>query len=123
MISRFNHIVLTVSDVEQSVAFYQRALHMVPGVLEDGQRFISFGTQSIYLQTLGQEMRHHPLEGAGNICLVSDWALEEVVEHLTSENIKLLAEPTTKTTPQGVMQSVYFNDLDNNLVEVAVYHQ
>ena len=58
MISHIDHVVLTVADIERSVAFYQRVLRMEAVTFGSGRRALKFGQQKINLQTLGQELRN-----------------------------------------------------------------
>ena len=59
MIERFDHIVLTVSDIEASVAFYTRVLQMREHSFGAGRKALCFGTQKINLQVVGQEAPAH----------------------------------------------------------------
>ena len=55
MITQIDHLVLTVSDIEASVAFYSRALKLRAETFADNRRALHFGNQKINLQTLGME--------------------------------------------------------------------
>ena len=123
MISHIDHVVLTVADIERSVAFYARVLAMEPVTFAGGRRALAFGRQKINLQTLGQESRNHAAVGSGDLCLITDWPLARVMAHLTSEGVPLLEGPVVKSGALGPIHSVYFNDPDGNLVEVSVYPQ
>ena len=67
MISHIDHIVLTVADIERSVAFYVRVLGMQAVSFGNGRRALQFGQQKINLQTLGMEPRNHAAVGAGDV--------------------------------------------------------
>ena len=49
MISHIDHIVLTVADIERSVAFYVRVLGMQAVSFGNGRRALRFGQQKINL--------------------------------------------------------------------------
>ena len=121
MISHIDHVVLTVADIERSVAFYQRVLRMQAVTFAGGRRALAFGQQKINLQTLGQELRNRAGVGSGDLCLITDWPLADVMAHLAAEGVPLLEGPVAKSGAQGPIQSVYFNDPDGNLIEVSVY--
>lgn len=121
MISHIDHVVLTVADIERSVAFYQRVLLMEPVTFAAGRRALKFGRQKINLQTLGMEPRNRAGVGAGDLCLITDWPLDRVMAHLAVEGVPLLEGPVAKSGAQGTIQSVYFNDPDGNLIEVSTY--
>ena len=121
MISHIDHIVLTVRDIEASVSFFKRVLLMDDSTFANGRRALHFGNQKINLQVLGQELRNHAQTGSGDLCLITAWSMNDVLHHLAAEQVTLLEGPVTKSGAQGPITSVYFNDLDGNLVEVSTY--
>ncbi|KHD26127.1 hypothetical protein NM09_05120 [Vibrio caribbeanicus] len=121
MISHIDHIVLTVSNITHSVAFYQRVLLMEEVTFANGRKALKFGNQKINLQLLGQEPRNRAQVGSGDLCLITRWPLEEVITHLTKEQIDIIEGPIEKSGAQGPIQSVYFLDPDSNLIEISVY--
>lgn len=121
MISHIDHVVLTVADIERSVAFYVRVLGMQAVSFGNGRRALQFGQQKINLQTLGMEPRNHAAVGAGDVCLITDWPTERVLARLAAEGVPVLEGPVTKSGAQGPIESVYFNDPDGHLIEVSRY--
>ena len=121
MISHIDHLVLTVSDIEASVAFYKRALLVADSTFANGRRALHFGNQKINFQVLGQETRNHAAVGSGDLCLVTIWPLPDVAAHLRGEGIEIIEGPVAKTGAVGAMMSVYFNDRDGNLIEISTY--
>ncbi|RBO84012.1 VOC family protein [Marinomonas aquiplantarum] len=120
MISHIDHIVLTVADIETAVAFYEKVLQMEAITFGEGRRAVRFGEQKINFQKLGQELRNHAMEGAGDLCLIAHWSLEKLVAHLEACEVNIIEGPVAKSGATGPIQSVYFNDPDNNLIEVSV---
>ena len=121
MISHIDHIVLTVADIERSVAFYVRVLGMQAVSFGNGRRALQFGQQKINLQTLGMEPRNHAAVGAGDVCLITDWPTARVLARLAAEGVPVLDGPVMKSGAQGPIESVYFNDPDGHLIEVSRY--
>ncbi len=121
MITHLDHVVLTVSDIERAVAFYQRVLHLEATTFGNGRRALRFGQQKINLQLLGQEERNHAHVGSGDICLITDWSLDALLVHLQQERVEILEGPVQKSGAVGSIESIYFNDLDGNLIEVSRY--
>jgi catechol 2,3-dioxygenase-like lactoylglutathione lyase family enzyme len=121
MISHIDHVVLTVTDIEASVAFYCRVLKMEAATFANGRRALHFGNQKINLQLLGQEPRNRAGVGSGDLCLISRWPLPQVVAHLQAEGMDIVEGPVAKTGAQGTIQSVYLLDPDQNLIEISVY--
>ncbi|MDX1379224.1 MAG: VOC family protein, partial [Anaerolineales bacterium] len=107
MITHIDHLVLTVADIEVSVAFYARVLKLRPETFAGGRRALHFGDQKINLQTLGMETRNHAATGSGDLCLVTDWPLGDVVAHLEAERVSVIEGPVEKTGARGPMMSVY----------------
>ena len=120
MISHIDHIVLTVADIERSVAFYARVLGMQAVSFGNGRRALQFGQQKINLQTLGMEPRNHAAVGAGDVCLITDWPTARVLARLAAEGVPVLEGPVMKSGAQGPIESVYFNDPDGHLIEVSL---
>lgn len=123
MIGHIDHLVLTVADIESSVAFYKRVLKLRDETFSGGRRSVNFGSQKINLQTLGMEKRNHAATGSGDLCLVTTWRLDDVIAHLQSEGVDIIEGPVPKTGAQGQMMSVYFTDPDGNLIEISSYEE
>ncbi len=120
MIESIDHIVLTVRNIDATAAFYARTLGMRVETFAGGSRTaLHFGTQKINLQTLGQETRNHACIGSGDLCLITRRDPDQVVKHLLDEGVEIIEGPVEKTGALGPITSVYFNDPDGNLIEVA----
>ena len=129
-VDRFDHLVLTVRDIEATTRFYERALGLEREFFRgpEGQprHALRFGRQKINLQDAATETptkARAPTLGAGDFCLIAARPLEEVLAHLRAEGIAIEAGPVPRTGALGPMRSVYFRDPDGNLVEVAEYLQ
>lgn len=128
LVERFDHLVLTVADIDASVRFYARALGLVHEVFTgpDGQtrHALEFGRQKINLQdraTATPTKARQPTFGSGDFCLIAAVRLDAVLAHLRAEGIAVEAGPVPRTGALGPLRSVYFRDPDGNLVEVAEY--
>lgn len=121
MILAIDHIVLTVRDIDQAVAFYSRVLGLKAVTFAGGRRALQVGSQKINLQTLGQETRNFAGIGSGDVCLLTDLSPDEVTARLSAEGVVIVEGPVQKTGAQGPITSVYFNDPDGNLIEISSY--
>lgn len=121
MITRFDHIVLTVRDIARAAEFYARVLRMEVVTFGEGRTALRFGNQKINLQTLGQETRNFAGIGSGDLCLVTEVDTEALLAHLEAEGVTVIEGPVEKSGALGPITSVYFNDPDGNLVEVSRY--
>jgi catechol 2,3-dioxygenase-like lactoylglutathione lyase family enzyme len=123
-----DHIVLTVSDIEETTRFYERALGLQREIFRgpEGQaRYaLRFGKQKINLQDRNTETptkARVPTFGSGDFCLIAAKPLDRVIAHLETEQIPIEAGPVQRRGALGPIRSVYFRDPDGNLVEVAEY--
>ncbi len=121
-IDGLDHLVLTVADVEATVAFYRRALGMTAVSFGEGRRALAFGSQKINLHPHGREFEPkaaRPTPGSADLCFLTEMPLAEVQAHLTANGIAILEGPVRRTGATGPILSVYFRDPDGNLIEVA----
>lgn len=121
-IDGLDHLVLTVADVEASVAFYERVLGMTAVTFAGGRRALAFGNQKINLHRLGHEFEPkagRPTPGSADLCFHTSTLLEDVISHLTACAVPVLEGPVRRTGAVGTILSVYFRDPDDNLIEVA----
>ncbi|MDX2220609.1 MAG: VOC family protein [Burkholderiales bacterium] len=121
-IDRLDHLVLTVADVEVSVAFYAKVLGMQPVTFGNGRRALAFGNQKINLHRASAPIKPHaatPTPGSADLCFIAATPLHEVVSHLAACGVKIEEGPVPRTGATGPIQSVYFRDPDGNLIEVS----
>ena len=123
-IDRLDHLVLTVFDVDRTIAFYSGVLGMQPVTFAGGRRGLAFGRQKINLHQAGREFEPKALKatpGSADLCFITEAALDEVVAQLERHGVALIQGPVEKTGALGAMMSVYFRDPDGNLIEVSHY--
>ena len=116
-----DHIVLCVSDVAATCQFYERVLNMEPREERPGKWSLHFGANKISLQddVASPAIASRTVRGSGNFCLLTETSLDEVLEHLEREGVEIVDGPAERAGAQGKILSVYFRDLDGNLVEVS----
>ncbi len=123
-ISRIDHIVLTVRDIEATVVFYQTALGMDVETFGEGRTALKFGSQKINLHQYGKEFEpraESPTPGSGDLCFITKTPLDEAIKHIQNQGVKIIEGPVDRTGAQGAIVSFYFRDPDSNLIEVANY--
>jgi catechol 2,3-dioxygenase-like lactoylglutathione lyase family enzyme len=123
-IDRLDHLVLTVQDIEATCAFYARVLGMTPVTFGAGRRALRFGRQKINLHQVGKEYdpkARVPTAGSGDLCFIANVPIADVVRHLRTCRVEIVALPSTRTGALGPIESVYFRDPDGNLLEVSNY--
>jgi catechol 2,3-dioxygenase-like lactoylglutathione lyase family enzyme len=124
-IDSIDHIVFTVKDIDATCTFYAKVLGMEVVTFSENRKALSFGTQKINLQQVGREstlIADKPTSGSADVCLVTSLAPSEVIAHLKSSGVNLIAGPVERNGARGKMLSIYFRDPDMNLIEVANYN-
>jgi catechol 2,3-dioxygenase-like lactoylglutathione lyase family enzyme len=125
-IDRVDHLVLTVADLDATLAFYTRVLGMRPVTFGGGRKALEFGRQKINLHQAGAELEPNaarPTPGSADLCFVTRSSLSEVAAYLTAQGVPIEEGPVDRTGALGPMRSVYVRDPDANLVEICVYDE
>jgi catechol 2,3-dioxygenase-like lactoylglutathione lyase family enzyme len=123
-IERLDHLVLTVADIDITVAFYARVLGMQRENFGAGRVALRFGEQKINLHRVGREFEPkaaRPTPGSGDLCFIVDGPFEAALDHVRAQGVEILEGPVVRTGATGPITSFYFRDPDENLVEVATY--
>jgi len=121
-VQRIDHVVLTVADIDKTIAFYQRVLGMNAVSFGEGRRALAFGDQKLNLHQAGREFEpkaRQPRPGAIDICFTTDTPLDEVAAHLRACSVEVELGPVGKTGARRPLRSLYFRDPDGNLIEVS----
>ena len=116
-----DHVVLTVRDVDRTVAFYE-SLGATEVEFGEGRRALEVGAQRINLHVAGAEIAPHaraPAPGTGDLCLLLDGSVDEALAGLSAAGIPVEVGPVERTGAAGPLRSVYVRDPDGNLVELA----
>lgn len=119
---RLDHLVLTVKDIPATCEFYETALGMQTETFADNRKALVFGTGKINLHQAGNEFEPkalRPTPGSADLCFVTRTPVSAVAEHLRAHSIPIIQGPVKRTGAFGPLQSIYFRDLDGNLIEVS----
>lgn len=123
-IDRLDHLVLTVGDIEATIAFYVDVLGMEAVSFGAGRRALAFGQQKINLHPAAAPLRPHatrPTPGSADLCLITRSPIVEVIAHLRRCGVDIEEGPVPRTGARGPITSVYFRDPDGNLIELSNY--
>ncbi|MBI1255928.1 MAG: VOC family protein [Chloroflexi bacterium] len=121
-LDRFDHLVLTVADIERTVAFYARVLGMEAITFGDGRRALRFGDHKINLHQAGHEFEPKallPTPGSADLCFTTTVPIADVIAHLHACDVDILEGPARRSGARGNLISVYLRDPDGNLIEVS----
>ncbi len=124
MIVGIDHLVITVSDLERTVSFCTQVLGLTC-VREQGRpTAVLFGSQKINVHQKDHTFEPkalHPTPGSADFCLVTDRPLADWLGDLQRRGVALELGPVERTGARGRMNSIYFRDPDNNLIEIGKY--
>jgi catechol 2,3-dioxygenase-like lactoylglutathione lyase family enzyme len=127
MISGYDHVAITVADMDASIAFYEKVLgarveetHAIDGRVIVKRMAIGDALMNVHQQGNGVDLvARAPLPGSQDLCFRWEGTIEEAKEQLESNGIEVIEGPAPRTSSDGrAAQSVYFRDLDGNLLEL-----
>jgi catechol 2,3-dioxygenase-like lactoylglutathione lyase family enzyme len=121
-ISRLDHLVLTVKDIEKTTSFYVTLMGMKKEVFGNGRVALKCGDQKINLHETGKEFEpkaHNPTPGSADLCFITQTPLNEAMDHVKQCGVEIIEGPVERTGANGPIRSFYFRDPDDNLIELA----
>ncbi len=122
VVTKLDHIVLTVKDIQTTVSFYTTVLGMKLERFGRDRVGLSYGTGKINLHEFGSEFKPKawkPTPGSSDLCFIVSTPLNEIKTHVESIGITIIKGPVMRTGTKGPIESLYFRDPDQNLIEVA----
>ena len=121
-LSKLDHLVLTVKDIEKTTSFYVSVMGMKKEVFGQGRVALKYGNQKINLHEFGNEFEpkaKKPTPGSADLCFITKTPLNEAMTQVTSCGVEIIEGPVERTGAKGPIRSFYFRDPDHNLIEVA----
>ena len=121
-ISKLDHLVLTVADLETTASFYVSVMGMKKEVFGNGRVALKAGSQKINLHALGKEFEpkaHKPTPGSADLCFITQTPLDDAMAHVRRCGVEIIEGPVERNGANGPLRSFYFRDPDDNLIEVA----
>jgi len=121
-ISRLDHLVLTVRDIEKTTSFYVAVMGMKKEVFANGRVALKCGDQKINLHESGKEFEpkaHKPTPGSADLCFITQTPLDDAMAHVKRCGVEIIEGPVKRTGANGSIRSFYFRDPDLNLIEIA----
>ncbi|MCP4185495.1 MAG: VOC family protein [Hyphomicrobiales bacterium] len=125
-IDRIDHLVLTVTSIENTCDFYCGILGLERESFGDERIALNFGEQKFNLHRVGSEINPRakvPVPGLMDLCLITTTVISDVISHLGNHQITIETGPVTRTGAKGPVTSLYVRDPDVNLVEISTYIQ
>lgn len=121
-VTSIDHVVLTVKDIGKTVSFYTGVLGMQARTFADGRTALHFGAQKLNLHPANRVLDpnvKHATPGSADICFLVDQPVEEWMQHLARQGVRVILGPVQRTGARGQLRSIYLYDPDENLVELA----
>jgi catechol 2,3-dioxygenase-like lactoylglutathione lyase family enzyme len=122
VISKLDHFVLTVKDINKAVSFYTSVLGMEKAVFGQGRVALKYGYEKINLHESGKEFEPKagkPTPGSSDLCFITNTSLKDAITHVESKGIEIIEGPVERTGANGRILSFYVRDPDHNLIEVS----
>ena len=125
-VQSLDHLVLTVADLNVTLAFYTEVLGMraerfTPA--DGSQRWaLRFGSQKINLHQAGAEFlpkAARPTTGSADLCFLSDTPLADWQAHLDALKISPEEGRVRRSGAEGPILSLYLRDPDGTLIELS----
>jgi catechol 2,3-dioxygenase-like lactoylglutathione lyase family enzyme len=130
-VTALDHLVLNVTDVTRSAAWFAKVLGMEVKVFDPGhgklpRTSVSFGAQKINLRPVDADKvewftADHETAGSDDLCFLTTASPDEVVAHLAACGVAIEEGPTLKQGARGVLRSVYCRDPEGSLIEISSY--
>ena len=130
-VNGLDHLVINVTDVVRSVAWYSRILGMEVKVFDPGKgktprTSLVFGNQKINVRPCDADKvdwftADHEAAGSDDLCFLTSSTPDEVVAHLKANGVKIEEGPAAKQGARGTLRSVYCRDPDGSLIEISSY--
>lgn len=127
MISGFDHLAITCTDVDASIDFYERVLGATLLLAERWREgampvaLMNVGANNLSLHRAQSPASPHadaPTPGSVDLCFRWDGAIGAAQAHLAALGIPVIEGPVGRISSDGrPATSVYFRDLDGNLLE------
>lgn len=122
-----DHVAITVKDLEATCAFYDRLFgaETHKDYKRDGRsivRQIRIGGAVLSVHQEGNgaaPVAIRPTAGSADICFRWGGDIQSAIDALTANDVEIIVGPEPRKTADGKpAQSVYFRDLDDNLLEL-----
>ena len=123
-VEHLDHLVLTVTDIDATIAFYESVMGMHAITFAGSRRALRFGNSKINLHPADAPLAPHarrPQPGSADLCFIVATPLPDVIAHLNRCGVSIEAGPGPRSGAMGTITSVYFRDPDGNLIEVSRY--
>lgn len=127
-IRSLDHVAITCTDLEATLAFYKRVLGATTHYEEQWRAgtipvvILQLGACRMSLHSAAAPAKPHarvPMPGSEDVCFRFDGSIAEAVALLEQHGVAIVEGPVARPAADGTLgQSVYFRDPDGNLLEL-----
>ena len=127
-IEGFDHVAITVADVDATVEWYERVLGAEPLFLERWKAgempvaIVQVGNARLSIHPAAAPASPHadtPTPGSADLCFRFRGTVDEIVATLAANDVAVVDGPVPRPASNGARgTSVYFRDPDRNLLEL-----
>ena len=127
MIAGFDHLAITCDDIDASIAFYTSVLGaelLLADLWRDGKMPVAImqvGANRLSLHRAAAPASPHarvPTPGSVDLCFRWVGPIDHALAHLAAHDVAVVEGPVPRPASNGERgTSVYFRDLDGNLLE------
>lgn len=124
----FDHVAITVADVDRTLRFYERALGaqaLFEELFREGRipvALLQIGASRLSVHPASKPAAPHarrPTPGSADLCFRFDGPLDDAKTMLEAAGVDVLLGPVPRPAADGAMgASIYFVDPDGNLLEL-----
>jgi len=125
-----DHIVVNVTDVDRSAAWYRRVLgmdRMDYGTDPERPRTaMLFGKLRINLRPVAVSKDEwftadHEAVGSHDLCFLTEASPNDTLAHLKACGVRVITGPVARDGARGKLTSVYCRDPDGSLIKISSY--
>jgi catechol 2,3-dioxygenase-like lactoylglutathione lyase family enzyme len=127
-VAGFDHVAITVADVDATLAWYQRVLAAEPlhvDLWREGKlpvALLQLGASRMSVHPAAAPAAPHadaPTPGSADLCFRFDGPVDDILRLLDDAGVAVVDGPVPRPAANGEMgTSVYFRDPDGNLLEL-----
>jgi len=131
-VAGFDHVAITVADVDATIAWYQRVLGAEALYLDlwrEGKlpvALLQVGASRLSVHPAAAPAAPHagaPTPGSADLCFRFDGPVTEILALLEAAAVPVVDGPVPRPAANGAPgASVYFRDPDGNLLELLTLH-
>ena len=131
-VAGFDHVAITVADVDATLAWYERVLGAEPLYVDlwrEGKlpvALLQVGESRLSVHPAAAPAAPHadaPTPGSADLCFRFDGPVTEILALLEAADVPVVDGPAPRPAANGAPgASVYFRDPDGNLLELLTLH-